>query len=282
MKFAYCGYDFFWKVLDTLVASEHELLSLFSYNADGKYDFNTNVFRIATTKKCPIKITSLSLDDAKILKENGCELLVCAAYPYKIPTEALSMFKYAINIHPSMLPEGRGPWPIPWVILKGLNRTGVTIQKLNQAWDSGEILLQEEILVDNSDNLESLSAKMQLLATKLIAEFIERPDYFVNNSRPQSDGSYWGWPNKEDRTINWNTSIDNISRVVRAFSKFEAYGWIEDLRHYIRDITVWKATHNYTPGTVVHQMNKEVIIAAKDGLVCVRNYELAPEKGVKP
>lgn len=282
MKFAYCGYDFFWTVLDALLSLDNELLALFTFNADGKYDFNTNVFKIATMAKCPIKITPITVSDAELLCQHGCEMLICAAYPYKIPDGVLARFKYAINIHPSLLPEGRGPWPMPWAILNQLKTTGVTIHNLSRNIDHGDILLQESFSIDESENLESLSAKTQIAANKLIKKFLENPDYFINNAVTQQGGTYFGWPNKEVRTVNWDACISDIDRTVRAFSKFEAYGFIDGERYYIRDVTSWECPHEDKPGTVVHRLNKEIVIAAKDGYVCVRNFELAPNRGVKP
>jgi len=278
MKFAYCGYDFFWNVLDTLVKDGHELLGLFSFVADNKYDFNDKVFDIAQKNNSQIKLTKITPDDARVLKNAGCDMLICAAYPYKIPTEVSECFRYSVNIHPSLLPEGRGPWPLPWIILKELTLTGVTIHKLSKSFDRGDILLQKEINVSRYDTLESLSAKIQICAPKLVEEFIANADKYMAAATPQEDGSYWNWPTKNDRTVDWDSSIYDINKIVRAFSKFEAYGWIEGKKYYLRDVSVWAEEHSFQPGHVVHRMNKELVIAAKDGLVCVRNFELSPKQ----
>jgi methionyl-tRNA formyltransferase len=153
MRFAYCGYDFFHECLSLLVESGHELTELFTWPTDNEYDFNTNVMKLAQRSKARITLSPISQYDLERLRQKGTELIISAAYPYKIP-DWRGLLAYGVNIHPSYLPTGRGPWPLPWVILKNLNSTGVTIHELSSGWDAGHIVLQDKIAVSHRETLE--------------------------------------------------------------------------------------------------------------------------------
>ena len=74
-------------------------------------------------------------------------MLVVASYGAKIPDEIIDLFppRHAINIHPSLLPEYRGPAPIQWAIANGETETGITILELSKdKFDRGDILMQEK------------------------------------------------------------------------------------------------------------------------------------------
>lgn len=273
MKVVYCGYDFFWNVLQEILKGKHQLLALFTPRTDDRYDFHQKVMTLAHAMTAPVHLDPIGSHSLEPIPRADRNLLICAAYPHKVPVEVIESFDYAVNVHPSLLPEGRGAWPMPWSILHGDVKTGVTLHKLDRNWDSGDILLQEEIAIGADENLESLSAKIQLCAAPLIRKFLANPSEIWHAAQPQSEGSYQHVPREADRTVVWDADVATIDRVIRAFGKFESYAWIEGCKYLVRDATVWRQQHPYLPGTLVHEMNREFVVAARDGLVCVRHFE---------
>ena len=276
MRFAYCGYDFFHECLSLLVESGHELTELFTWPTDNEYDFNTNVMKLAQRSKARITLSPISQYDLERLRQKGTELIISAAYPYKIP-DGRGLLAYGVNIHPSYLPTGRGPWPLPWVILKNLNSTGVTIHELSSGWDAGHIVLQDKIAVSHRETLESLSLRSQMLARKLVSEFMDDIDKVWNARKPQGASVYWPMPGKKDRTISWEMGVEEIDRICRAFSKFEAFVFIDGVRHFVRKVDFWKEKHMFGPGTVALRGNREVVYATTDGFVALSSYVRADE-----
>jgi methionyl-tRNA formyltransferase len=276
MRFAYCGYDFFHESLSSLIESGHNLIELFTWPTDNKYDFNTNVFRIAQSAKARITLSPITQSDLERLRQKGTDLIISAAYPYKIP-EWRGLLKYGVNIHPSYLPTGRGPWPLPWVILKNLDSTGITVHELSSGWDAGDIVLQDRIAVSQRETLESLSLRSQMLARRLVTEFMGDIDKVWNARKPQDPGVYWPMPSKKDRTISWEMGVEEIDRISRAFSKFEAFVFIDGARHFVRKVDFWKEKHKFQPGAVALKGNREVVYAATDGFVALSSYIRADE-----
>ena len=277
MRIAYCGYDFFASSLGALVEAGHELVELFSYPTDNEYDFNDKVFALAGAAKAKITLSPISPVDLDRLATLGIDLLLCAAYPYKVPPWRGTV-PMALNVHPSPLPVGRGIWPLPWIILKGIRQTGVTIHEISERWDAGDIVGQRLFEVGESETLEMLSVRSQLHARELLLETIADLPGRWERRRPQGEGSSWPMPAKADRTIDWGMDVATIDRLVRAFSKFEPFLYIDGVRHFVRKADVWKMAHEFEPGQLVLETNREKVFAARDGLVCLTHYVRDEEK----
>jgi len=273
MKIAYCGYDFFSTCLSDLLAADFEVYRVYTFPCDNRNEFNQYLYDICAHKK--IEISTQRIDDETIsqLESEGCNLLITAGYRYKIPDLSKSSIK-GINIHPTLLPLGRGSWPLPWIILTEQKQSGVSIHKLSQDFDAGDVLLQKDFPVTTNENLETLSAKSQLLAKSLLMTVMHDFSQFWDKAQAQSNEfTYWKLPSKEQRSIDWNTSIVEIKRINRAFGKMGCYATFSNQPWLIYYLCAWPENHDYKPGEVVHKTNTETIVAAADGLVSVLYFE---------
>jgi len=271
IKFAFCGFDFFDAALLKLLHDGHKLCKIFSFETDGNYNSNETVKRIAEAHSVRFQTDPIQESDVMELKAMGCQLLIAAAYPFKIPTKPLEDM-FAINLHPSLLPEGRGPWPLPHTVLKRLPRSGITIHKIAPKFDAGDILLQVGFPLSQAENLESLTCKAQMAAIPVLTECVEKLQELWANAHAQGKGSYWQMPTEAERSLNWESSVTAIDCVVRAFGRFESYANFDGKDWLVRDATVWEEEHHFAAGAVVHRTHHEVVIAALDGFVCLRNY----------
>ena len=275
MKIAYCGYDFFYACLNQLLADSHDIYHVFSFSCDNRYNFNQYIRDICQEHELPFSEQIVDERTIKKLEEDGCELLITAGYRYKIPDLASSSIK-GINVHPTLLPVGRGVWPLPWTILTNQKQTGVSIHKLASTFDAGDILLQRGFAVDDNECLESLSAKTQLLAKDLLRDMLENFDRHWNNAQPQIGTPVtWAMPNKLQRTLQWNKGIKELDRNCRAFGKFGSYAHFDNQDWIVYGLRAWYESHSYEPGSVVHKTNTEMIVAARDGLVSLLYFESA-------
>lgn len=272
---AFLGYDFFYSALEKLIEKGCQIKWLFTCECDNKYNFNTRVLRQAHLTGANISLKRITKSDILNLVENGCDLIVSASYPYKIPV--VEKMPPAINIHPTLLPEGKGPWPLPCVIMQGLKENGVSIHKIDSSFDTGDILLQKKIPVFRNDNLETLSSRSQILAAELLEHLLDNFNSYWENAIPQSKGNYWAMPSYEDRELKWSSSIWEIEKTARAFGKFDSLAKFDGLEWIVKDLTVWEENHTFEVGKVIHRTDKEVVISAKDGFVCIRFFEPDPD-----
>ncbi|MFR8205151.1 MAG: formyltransferase family protein [Alphaproteobacteria bacterium] len=132
-KIAYCGFDFFAGCLEALIKVGYDVRWLFIAERDNKYEFNDMVLKIAAENNIEVIRERIGTEHLKRLVDEGCDVVVSAAYPYKIPTPEEA--PCIINIHPEMLPRGRSPWPLPQVILNNLQVSGITIHKVTAEMD---------------------------------------------------------------------------------------------------------------------------------------------------
>ena len=275
MKIAYCGYDFFHGCLEELLEAEFDVHRIFTVPCDNRYNFNQYIYSLSKQYNIPITEGKINQDTIEQLGSEGCELLITAAYYHKIPSLSSANIK-GINIHPSLLPTGRGVWPLPWPILMGAKNSGVSIHKLTEEYDAGEILLQESFSVTRYERLESLSAKAQLLASKMLLEVVSDLENYWDAAVPQSgDVSFWNYPSKEQRSLDWNKSIDELDRICRAFGKFGCFATFNNENWIVYGLSAWQQSHNYTIGSVVHKTNTEMLVAASDGVVSLLYFEPA-------
>ncbi len=103
------------------------------------------------------------------------DIALLFAFAKKIPDKFLHLPKYGFwNIHPSLLPQYRGPSPIAYPLLLGDTQTGVTIILMDEQIDHGPILAQEKIKILADDRRLDLEKKLTDLALTLIKKIILR------------------------------------------------------------------------------------------------------------
>ncbi len=218
MKIAYIGIDLFFEALCSLERCGCEIVELFSCETDNKTEFNVKICDFAKKKNIPCQLTRITRDDIKRLKEKGCTMAVCGGYYFKIPWDTDLPI---VNIHPTLLPVGRGPWPMPQIILKGMKKSGVTVHKIAESFDSGDILLQREFEVSPDETLETYMKKTEELLPEMIETLLKSFDALWENAKPQADSPYWSAPLTEDFTVRYDMKAEDADKILRAFLGYE-------------------------------------------------------------
>ena len=218
MKIAYLGLDFLRSALDAALREGCEVLKIFTCPADNVTEFNLAVRETARREAIPLSMERLRARDLAQLRQAGCELLLCAGYYYRVPvTDAFPM----VNFHPSPLPVGRGAWPMPWILLKGLPQGGVTAHKMTREWDAGDILLQETFAIRPGETLASYMEQVNARIPAMVRALARDAKSLWANARPQGAGEYWPMPTESDWTVTPQMDVAQADRVLRAFYGYE-------------------------------------------------------------
>lgn len=146
------------------------------------------------------------------------DLFVVVAYGQILPGSLLAIPKNgAINVHASLLPKYRGAAPITWAILKGDKVTGVTTIRMDAGMDTGDILLQREIAIEEKETGETLHEKLASLGAQLLLETLEEMKRDDLRPMPQdsSKATYAPLIKKQEGQIEWSRSSEEIDRQVR-------------------------------------------------------------------
>ncbi len=219
--------------LDIFIKSKHEVIAVVSQpdkkRSRGKKLISSPVKRIAEQESIkiytPEKIRG-NIDFINELKSLSCDLFIVIAYGKILPKEILKIPKFGCwNAHASLLPRWRGAAPIQWSLMKGDEFSGVGIMKMDEGLDTGDILLEEKIKIDNNDNLNTLSEKLSILSAKLFLNAITLIEENINkNTNSQltkqntigREISYARMIEKSDFKIDWDNEAIKISRQIKA------------------------------------------------------------------
>lgn len=148
------------------------------------------------------------------------DILAVFAFGRIFGPKFLSIFPLGgINVHPSLLPAYRGSIPIAAALINGDTYTGITIQYLAQDLDTGDILLQERISLDQRMNTEELSGIAAHRGADLLSEALNQLQEKTVQARPQDPlyASYCRKLHKQDGLIHWPLPASMIERMIRAY-----------------------------------------------------------------
>ena len=220
MKIAYIGIDLFLPALEALLAEGCEVTELFTCRTDNLTEFNTGITALAERRGIPYTMERITAADFARLQADGCEMAVSAGYYYKIPVVPGVP---TVNIHPSLLPYGRGGWPMPLDILECRRTSGVTVHKIAEGFDTGDILLQREFSLDARETLQTFMQKVYALLPEMLHELVTDFSTLYTNARPQGEGVYLPMPDKALYTFTPQTPFEQTDRLLRAFYGYDCY-----------------------------------------------------------
>ncbi len=268
MKFAFAGDDFFIDCYNLLLGHGHELVGAWVPERDNLYNYNQSVKELCRQENVTEIDGKIEQADLSKLIEEGLELLVVGFYPHKVPTAHLP--KYHLNMHPSLLPIGRGPNPIPVSILRQETRSGMTFHKITDGYDEGDIILQQEFALQPNENHDSLSIKHMYSAVKLMTQFVSDIDCFWDAAKSQGEaGSYWTASEISQRDVHWDMTANEIDLMVRAFGRYGVRAKIGDATFKITKAICWQEDHEYGAGAVIMGHANDIALTCSDGIVCL-------------
>ena len=147
-----------------------------------KYIFKVTQIYVATieryleqykeiAKKKNIKLTIANKKNIlECFKYENEECLLSVGYRFIIPETIFSCFRYAINIHPSLLPKYRGAYSGYAIIENGEKESGITAHFIDKGIDTGDIINQKKILLELSDTVTSMSQKIMKIEPLFVLE----------------------------------------------------------------------------------------------------------------
>ena len=212
------------------------------------------------------------------IKKLQPDLICVVAYGKMLPKEILTIPPYGcINVHASLLPKYRGAAPIQWAILNGEKTTGVTTMYMDEAMDTGDMILRQSISIGEDETTGELWERLSKIGGKLLVETINKIETHTA-SRNQQGENYSIAPmlSKEMAKIDWKnrTSIE-IKNLVRGLNPIMgAYTMYQN-----KKIKLWKieieennkqVTNTQLPGQIVVANDKQgLYVKTIDGIIKV-------------
>ncbi len=238
-----------------------------SCDLDSGWSLKTAEF--AKEMRAQFVVGAVTNEHIDTMREDGVDLLISAAYDYKVPLPKDGSFN-GINVHGTLLPEGRGAWPSPHILLRHPEVAGMTLHTMTDRWDYGDIVLQEKISITDRDDSDSLIAKMVYLSGKLTTELLSNFEKIWAGRKPMvGKGSYWRKPCDSDRTISPHDDPERIASIFRAFGDMTLFCDGKSPAHAVKKVVVWKAATSKSPGALVASNNHLRIYAIRDGFMSI-------------
>jgi len=211
------------------------------------------------------------------LKGIKADFFVVLAFGMILEKEILEMPKYGcINIHASLLPKYRGASPIQEALLNGDMSTGVSIMKMAEKLDQGPVYLLQRIEIEDIDDLETLSRKLQTLSAKMtplvLTDIAEGTLYPL--AQIESKATYCKKIEKKDGEINWNSDAEKIHNMIRAYSVWPcAYTKFNGKEIKILEANLEKKETKILPGKFFIE-DGTLKISAKNGNILPKKLQL--------
>jgi len=207
------------------------------------------------------------------------ELLVVAAFGQILKKPLLEMASLgAVNIHASLLPRYRGAAPIHWALINGEKETGITTMYMDEKLDTGDMILQRAIPIEDGDDTGKLYEKLAALGAELIVETVALIQAGKAPRVPQNHAfsNYASLLKREHERIDWQKSAAELFNQIRGLCPWPgAYTqWHEEV------FKIWQArplaqSSDARPGVIIGSGKEGVKVACGSGTLLMQMVQPA-------
>ena len=215
------------------------------------------------------------------IREIGPDMIVVAAFGQILPKSVLDIPRLGcINVHGSLLPKLRGASPMQAAVLQGLDETGITIMRMAEGLDTGDMISRCACDIRGKDFTE-VSGLLAEAGAELLAATIPAIADGTAVYEPQNDeeATYAGMISKADGYTDFNEPAENIERKIRAFIEWPAcYSWLDGQQIKFYRAEVIDEEPDGEPGTVSRTDKKSYYINCLSGKLRVLEQQLQGKK----
>jgi methionyl-tRNA formyltransferase len=212
------------------------------------------------------------------IREAKPDVMVVAAYGLILPQAALDIPALGcLNIHASLLPRWRGAAPVQRALLAGDRETGVGIMVMEAGLDTGPVLLEKRLTIENRDTTASLTDRLAALGAEAIVEALADPGIWDPRPQDAQSATYAAKVGKAEARIDWRRSSREIDRQVRALNP--APGAEAALGGVV--VKIWEAflaPGQGLPGEVLGEHNGTLLVACGQGALAITYLQRSGSK----
>lgn len=212
------------------------------------------------------------------LADLGPDMMVVAAYGRILPRDVLSLPPLGCyNVHASVLPAYRGPAPVRWAIINGERTTGITIFRMDEGTDTGDLLVSDSLEIGPDETAGELTERLARLAARMITPALR--DIVAGEARlvPQEHDKATVVPilTKADGLVDWSLSAESIRNRIRGLDPWPgAFTFWRGKR-----LRLWEAESKDggsagKPGEVLSVDDEGLTIRAGGGTLCLKSVQL--------
>ncbi len=206
-------------------------------------------------------------DYASIIQEQNLYLILVLGWYYMVPKAIRELAKHgAWGIHASLLPKYAGGAPLVWAMINGEKEAGVTLFRLGNGVDDGDIIAQESFEIDENDYISDVYSKAAIASKKILLNALENISSISYIPQKKEEIQVYPQRKPEDGKLDWAKTAREIYNFIRAQSIPYpcAYSLIcGDVVHFVTAEVTTIPSGTYKPGTIVKKGNN-AFVATKD------------------
>jgi methionyl-tRNA formyltransferase len=202
-----------------LRALGHDPVGLLCVRQAQRYGIDTGTHVMAASAEMDVVMPAARDRIAPLLRALEPDLVMCLGFPWKIPTDALGVPPLGVvNSHPSLLPRYRGPIPVGWAIRNGETQIGITIHRMEPELDTGPILAQAPLALEDEWSWEELGPRLAVVVAQLLPialDRVQRGD--PGEPQDEEEAEYQSFFEPEYAQIDWSRPAQEVLRQIRAW-----------------------------------------------------------------
>lgn len=275
------GHELGKKALESIVKSGRNVIG--AVVTDNSNQWYKGVDEVAQKYNIPLyeQANVNSPDFIEVLKGLSPDIITVVNFEQILKQQIIEIpNKSCINTHASLLPAYRGRAPLNWAMINGEKETGVTVHYINNGIDTGNIIIQKSVKIEESDYINDVLEKIKKVYSYIVVEAIELIENNMVKSIKQnlSEGFYCRKRTPADGQIDWRKPIRDIYNLIRAVSKPYpgAYTYYDNSKLIIwravidKEISIDNETNN---GKIVETNYNGIVVKTNGGYLKITECE---------
>ncbi|ORA09995.1 methionyl-tRNA formyltransferase [Mycobacterium arosiense] len=274
MRIVFFGFQTWgYATLKALTKMDHEVaLAVTHPPSEESYKaiWSAPVEDLAREHGIPVHLTeTVDAETIDLVKRAEPDVIVVNSWYYRMPSELYNLPPHGtLNFHDSLLPRFTGFSPVLWALISGESEFGLTVHRMDDGLDTGDILVQRAVPIGPTDTGTELVLRGLDLIPSVLAEALDALESGIAVWRPQnkSERTYFHKRSERDSLIDWTWPAEDLERFVRALSDPypRAFTFYRGERIEVLEARVSDAGYGGTPGRVIAQEEGGAVVCGAD------------------
>jgi methionyl-tRNA formyltransferase len=179
-------------------------------------------------------------DYYQVIEKINPDIILVLGWYYMVPKQIRNLAKYgAWGIHASLLPKYAGGAPLVWAMIEGQDKTGVSLFKLDDGVDDGDLIEQESFRIEPNDTIKEVYEKATIASKNILKRVFDDVTYKLNfKVQEKSQIQIYPQRSPKDGEIDWNWDNERIKNFIKAQTKPYPGAWTKIGN---KKIIIWSA-----------------------------------------
>jgi methionyl-tRNA formyltransferase len=262
-----------YKTLQALIELDHEVVLAVTHPASEqsyKAIWSASVEDLAREHGIPVHITErVDAETIDVVKHAEPDVVVVNSWYSWMPPELYDLPPHGtLNLHDSLLPKFTGFSPVLWALISGESEFGLTVHRMDECLDTGDILIQHSLPIGPTDTGTDLVLRGMELIPGALRDALTALETGAADWRPQNkaERTYFHKRSERDSLIDWSWPARDLERFVRALSDPypRPFAFYRGERIEVLEAAVSDARYGGTPGRVIVQEGGGAVVSGPD------------------